>query len=92
MKQYIRENQLSQSGITDRALAQSLMISTAVPMKDEDGNYYPAPAGRSNTAAATSADSYVLVDGQDDGKVKAELGEDAGRGWCLYPSASPSII
>lgn len=82
VKQYIRENQLSQSGITDRALAQSLMMSTAVPMKDEDGNYYPVlqqGAGLANTAAATSADSYILVDGQDDGKVKAELGEDAGR-------------
>ncbi len=32
-----------------------------------------------NTAAATSADTYVLVDGQPDGKVKAELGEDPER-------------
>ncbi len=82
VKQYIREKELSQDGMTDRALAQSLMMSTAVPLRDADGNYYSVlqqGAGLANTAAATSADSYVLVNGQDDGKVKAELGEDAGR-------------
>ena len=82
VQQYIREQKLSQASLTDRALAQSLMMSTAVPMKDADGNYYPIiqqGAGLVNTAAATSADSYVTVDGQSDGKVKAELREDAAR-------------
>lgn len=32
-----------------------------------------------NTSAATSADSYILVDGQEDGKVKVELGDDPDR-------------
>ncbi|MFR8332700.1 MAG: S8 family serine peptidase [Oscillospiraceae bacterium] len=84
VKQYIREKELSQDGMTDRALAQSLMMSTAVPLRDADGNCARpcgrAPAPLPTTAAATSADSYVFwVNGQDDGKVKAELGEDAGR-------------
>lgn len=82
VKQAIRERGLSQEGLTDRALAQSLMMSTAVPMKDENGNFFPViqqGAGLANTIAAVHADSYVLVDGQPDGKVKAELGEDPER-------------
>ena len=82
VKQYIEENELSQPGITDRALAQSLMMSTATPLKDANGNYYPIlqqGAGLANTAAATSADSYITVDGMPDGKVKAELGDDPNR-------------
>lgn len=82
VKQAIRERGLSQESITDRALAQSLMMSTAVPMRDENGNFFPViqqGAGLVNTAAATGADTYVLVDGQPDGKVKAELGEDPER-------------
>lgn len=82
VKQSIEENGLSQVGMTDRALAQSLMMSTAVPMKTSDGTYYPIiqqGAGLVDTAAATSADSYITVDGQPDGKVKAELGDDPDR-------------
>ena len=82
VKQYIEENELSQPGITDRALAQSLMMSTATPLKDANGNYYPIlqqGAGLADTAAATSADSYITVDGMPDGKVKAELGDDPNR-------------
>ena len=82
VKQYIEENGLPQDGITDRALAQSLMMSTAVPLKTDADTYYPViqqGAGLANTAAATSADSYIMVDGQPDGKVKAELGDDPER-------------
>ena len=82
VKQYIEENGLPQDGITDRALAQSLMMSTAVPLKVDADTYYPViqqGAGLANTAAATSADSYIMVDGQPDGKVKAELGDDPER-------------
>lgn len=82
VKQYIEENGFSQSGLTDRALTQSLLMSTATPLKDADGNYYSVlrqGAGLANTAAATSADSYVLVNGQEDGKVKVELGDDPAR-------------
>ena len=80
--QAIQERGISQDGLTDRAMAQSLLMSTATPLKDAGGNYYSLlqqGAGLVNTAAATSADSFVLVDGQNDGKVKAELGDDPER-------------
>lgn len=84
VKQFIEEKGYSQkpSGLTDRALAQSLMMSTATPLKDENGRYYPVlqqGAGLLNAAAATSADSYVTVEGQEDGKVKLELGDDPDK-------------
>lgn len=79
VKQYIETEELSQTGLTDRALAQSLIMSTATPLEDGTGKYQSVlnqGAGLVNTAAATSADSYILVDGQEDGKVKFELGDD----------------
>lgn len=80
--QAIGQRGLSQDGLTDRALAQSLMMSTATPLKDANGNYYSLlrqGAGMVNASAATGANSYVLVKGQEDGKVKAELGDDPER-------------
>ncbi len=82
MKQAIAERGLSQEGMTDRALAQSLLMSTALPLKDADGLYYSVlqqGAGMTDILAATAADSYILVDGQADGKVKVELGDDPDR-------------
>lgn len=82
VKQSIEEKGLSQSGLTDRALATSLMMSTAVPLLSGADTYYSVlqqGAGLVDTAAATSADSYILVDGQTDGKVKVELGDDPDR-------------
>ena len=84
MAQYIRETGLDlQEGITARALAQSLLMSTAVPIMDEaSGSYYSLlkqGAGLARVDLATAADSYILVDGQSDGKVKAELGDDPDR-------------
>ncbi len=82
MQQVIRENGLSQPGLTDRALTQSLLMSTAVPLKDANGLYYSIlqqGAGLADVLGATSADSYVTVDGQPDGKVKVELGDDPTR-------------
>ncbi len=82
VKQYIETQELSQEGLTDRALAQSLIMSTATPLEDGTGKYQSVlnqGAGMVNTAAATSADSYILVDGQEDGKVKFELGDDPAR-------------
>lgn len=86
VKQYIEEEGLSQTGLTDRALAQSLLMSTATPLLTENDDkeeiYYSIlqqGAGLVNTSAATSADSYILVDGQEDGKVKVELGDDPDR-------------
>ena len=86
--QYIRENNLSVDGLTDRALAQSLLMSTAKPMRDgESGYYYPVlqqGAGLANVGAAVLANSYILM-GENatkswaDGKVKVELGDDPAK-------------
>ena len=62
-------------------------MSTATPIKDANGNYYPVMqqgAGLANARAATSADSYIKMTKKatasyDDGKVKAELGDDPER-------------
>ena len=84
LAQYIQENGLAeQEGMKVRTLAQSLLMSTAVPMVEADsGSYYSIMkqgAGLARADLASSADSYILVDGQSDGKVKAELGDDPDR-------------
>lgn len=82
MKQAIEDRGLSQAGLTDRALVQSILMSTAQPLKDADGNYYAVMqqgAGLVDILAAVSTDSYLLVDGVADGKVKVELGDDPSR-------------
>ncbi|MBR1757296.1 MAG: S8 family serine peptidase [Lachnospiraceae bacterium] len=70
-----------------RTMANSLLMSTALPMKDEYGDYVSIlqqGSGLANIAAAIDADSYIIMD-QDatasaiDGKVKAELGDDPER-------------
>ena len=87
MAQYIRETGLDEkTGLDARALTQSLLMSTAVPLRDGNsgGNYYPViqqGAGLANVGAAATADSYILMDAKatdsyNDGKVKAELGDD----------------
>ena len=86
--QYIRENGLAeQTGLSPRQLAQSLLMSTAVPLLDAAGDYYPViqqGSGLANVGAAVSADSYItMADGSNagaaDGKVKVELGDDPAR-------------
>ena len=82
VKQAIERRGISQKGLSDRALAQSLMMSTATPLTDEYDDYYSVlqqGAGLVNADAATAADSYVQVKGQDDGKVKVELGDDPAK-------------
>ena len=90
--QYIREKGLAQkTGLTPRQLAQSLLMSTAVPQLEDYGEagagYYPVlrqGAGLANVGKAIAADSYILM-GEDanqsyaDGKVKVELGDDPER-------------
>ncbi len=90
MAQYIREAGLeAKTGLDARTLAQSLLMSTAVPMIDgnNSGYYYPVlqqGAGLANVGAAVLADSYIMM-GADatasyaDGKVKVELGDDPDR-------------
>jgi len=86
--QYLRENGLTEkTGLTARALAISLLMSTAEPMLADSGVYYPIlrqGAGLANVGKAITAQSYVLM-GENatksyaDGKVKAELGHDPER-------------
>ncbi|MBE6951131.1 MAG: hypothetical protein E7451_07320 [Ruminococcaceae bacterium] len=85
LAQVIREEGLAErTGISARHLAQSLLMSTAEPLYEETsgGNYYPLlrqGAGLARVDLAAQADSFVRVQGQEDYKVKAELGDDPGR-------------
>lgn len=86
--QFIQTNKWNEkTGFSIRQLAQSLLMSTAVPMLDANGNYYPLlqqGAGLANAQGIVSADSFIMM-GADataswsDGKVKAELGDDPDR-------------
>ena len=88
LAQYIRENDLeAKTGLDARTLAQSLLMSTAVPVLESANAYYSIlkqGAGLANVGAAIMADTYILM-GEDatasyaDGKVKAELGDDPLR-------------
>ena len=82
LAQHLREKGLEMQGGNARQLAQSLLMSTAEPMRDAQGNYHSIlsqGAGLGRVDLAVKADSYILVDGQSDGKVKAELGDDPDR-------------
>ncbi|MBQ7144091.1 MAG: S8 family serine peptidase [Oscillospiraceae bacterium] len=86
--QYIRENELeAQTGLSERQLINSLLMSTAVPLVDDYGDYWSIlkqGAGMANVGKAVEANSYILMDEEStmfpssarDGKVKAELGDD----------------
>ncbi|MBP5298083.1 MAG: S8 family serine peptidase [Lachnospiraceae bacterium] len=83
--QYIKENKISRtSRFTKRVIAQSLLMSTATPLAQEDGVLYSPRkqgAGLANAAAATSSPVFAIVGSREnnDGKVKAELGDDPSR-------------
>ena len=85
MAQYYKENGMAgKTGLSARHLAHSLLMSTAEPLFEQDsgGEYYSLlnqGAGLVRVDLAANADSFVLVDGQNDGKVKAELGDDPQR-------------
>ena len=85
LAEYYRENGMAEkSGLSARHLAQSLLMSTAKPLFEEDsgGNYYSLlhqGAGMARVDLAAAAESYILVNGQEDAKVKAELGDDPQR-------------
>lgn len=88
LSQYIRENDLcAKTGLTKRQLINSLLMSTAHPVYDSNGAYWPVirvGAGLANVADAVAAKSYILMDedamlfpaSAKDGKVKVELGDD----------------
>ena len=83
--QYIKENGLAEkTGMSVRALAQSLMMGTAAPVMDPevDGvEYSPRRqgAGLTNVENAVNTPTYVTVNGYEDGKVKMEFGDDPDR-------------
>ena len=89
LAQYIRENDLTtKTGLTQRQLINSLLMSTATPVINaESGTYYSVlnqGAGLANVGDAVNAQSYVLVKENlsgtaSDGKVKAELGDDPDK-------------
>lgn len=84
--QYIRENDLlERTGLTQRQLAQSLLMSTAEPIIEEATDYYYSilnqGAGLANVNSAIGAHSFITMaedatSGATDGKVKVELGDD----------------
>ena len=88
--QYMREQGVRSEFATRRALINSLLMSTSVPLKDtERHNYYPVinqGAGLISVNAAINADTYIMMDenatvSAADGKVKVELGDDPDRLW-----------
>ncbi len=97
LAEYQRENDLvamnaGLSGYSTRAIAQSLMMSTATPMKPE-GSYLSIlqqGAGLVDVSKAVTSNSIIMMDPANsgltgktgaaaDGKVKVELGDDPGR-------------
>lgn len=90
MVQYIEENKLDEkTGLSARQLAQSLLMSTAVPVVENFGEdygdgYYPVlrqGSGLANIGNAVAADTYLMMKedatkSYADGKIKAELGDD----------------
>ena len=84
--QYVSENGLvEKTGLSERQLITSLLMSTANPLiEEESGGYYSVlkqGAGLVDLLAAVSAKSYILMDEAStpsaaDGKVKAELGQN----------------
>ncbi len=85
--QYIKETGLDEKlGVTSRQLATSLLMSTAEPLLN-GSNYYSIlqqGSGLANLANAIASQSFIVMDADatvsaDDGKVKAELGDDPDR-------------
>lgn len=83
--QYVEKNHLAlKTGMKKRALVQSLLMSTSVPLKDKSGvEFSPREqgSGLANVYNATTTDSYILVGNKkgNDGKVKVELGDDPDK-------------
>ena len=99
--QFVRDSKLEElnpelSGkYSTRAIVQSLLMSTATPMKDVNGRYLSllqTGAGLADVGKAVGAKSVVMIEGNAsksllttltgaaaDGKVKAELGDDLFR-------------
>ncbi len=88
VEQYIRENGLAdKNDVSVRTLAQSLIMSTAVPLHEDNDAAAPeiSPrsqgAGLANVYDAVTSPSYILVGDKNgnDGKAKVVLGDDPSR-------------
>ncbi len=59
------------------------MMGTAVPIMDPDSDVEYSPrrqgSGLGNVENAVNSPAYVTIDGNDDGKVKVEFGDDPAR-------------
>ncbi len=88
--EYYRANDIKdKTGLTLRQFAQSILMSTAVPVKEEEGggNYYSLlkqGAGLADVNAAVASKTFILMADEatrtaSDGKVKAELGDRPER-------------
>ena len=82
--QYVRENGLAeQEGITARSLVNSLLMGTAVPSMDYNSDVEFSPrsqgAGLASVVGAVTSPTYITMEGNADGKVKAELFDDPDR-------------
>lgn len=87
--QYVAENGLAEkTGLTQRALVQSLLMSTATPLTDPESelpySVRHQGAGLANAGKAVKSPAYIIMDASAtasyaDGKVKAELGDDAEK-------------
>lgn len=86
MAQYIKEHKLSkQEGLTVRALAMALMMSTSEPLTDPDTGVTYSPrqqgSGLMQLQETVTSPAYLLVGEKEgnDGKVKLTFGDDAER-------------
>lgn len=88
VEQYIRENGLAdKNDISVRSLAQSLLMSTAIPLHEDNDpeGLEVSPrsqgAGLANVHSAVTSPSYILVGDKNgnDGKAKVVLGDDPQR-------------
>lgn len=85
LSEYIKRKGLEEkTGIGRRALTQSLLMSTAIPLKEKDKEEYSPRkqgSGLANVYAAATTPACLFVGDEkgNDGKVKAELGDDPER-------------
>ncbi len=91
LAQYLRETGLlEKTGLTTRQLTNSLLMSTAEPLREEEAvmmEYYSVMkqgAGLVRIDQAISAQTYIMMDesatvSAKDGKIKAEIGETDGH-------------
>ena len=89
MAEYIRENGLEEkTGLSNRQLTQSLLMSTSEALMEESNEYWYSilkqGSGMARPDLATTAQTYILMADDAtayaaDGKVKVELGDDPAK-------------